>query len=145
MNLGPIDLAVIGVYLVGTTLWGLLHGRRTSAEGYFLGGRGMTWPIIGLSMIAMCVSSSSLVGWSGDAYATGIAVFNYGIAGAILPILLFLVFFLPFYLRNKIFTLPEFLQGRYDVRSRYYLSIVTIVGYAFLDAAVTLLMKMFSR
>jgi len=138
LNLGPIDLAVIGVYLVGTTLWGLLHGRRTSAEGYFLGGRGMTWPIIGLSMIAMCVSSSSLVGWSGDAYATGIAVFNYGIAGAILPILLFLVFFLPFYLRNKIFTLPEFLQGRYDVRSRYYLSIVTIVGYAFLDAAVTL-------
>ena len=138
MSLGLLDLAVIGVYLVGTTVWGLFHARRASAEGYFLGGRGMTWPIIGLSMITMCVSSSSLVGWSGDAYATGIAVFNYGIAGAILPILLFLVFFLPFYLRNKIFTLPEFLQGRYDARSRYYLSLVTIVGYAFLDAAVTL-------
>lgn len=138
MNLGTLDLAVIGLYLIGTTVWGLFHARRTNAEGYFLGGRGMTWPIIGLSMMAMCISSSSLVGWSGDAYATGIAVFNYGIAGAIVPILLFLVFFLPFYLRNQIFTLPEFLQGRFDSRSRYYLSIVTIVGYAFVDAAVTL-------
>jgi SSS family solute:Na+ symporter len=138
LNLGTLDLAVIGLYLIGTTVWGLFHARRANAEGYFLGDRGMTWPIIGLSMMAMCISSSSLVGWSGDAYATGIAVFNYGIAGGIVPILLFLVFFLPFYLRNKIFTLPEFLQGRFDSRSRYYLSIVTILGYAFLDAAVTL-------
>lgn len=138
INLSTTDLAVMAIYLVIIVAWGIRHSSRGSEEGYFLGGRGMTWPLIGLSMMAMCVSSSSLVGWSGDAYDTGIAVFNYGIAGAILPILFFIVFFLPFYLRNRIFTLPEFLQGRYDKRSRYYLSSITIIGYTFADAAVTL-------
>jgi solute:Na+ symporter, SSS family len=138
VNLSTTDLTVMAVYLVLIIGWGLRHARRQNAEDYFLGGRGMTWPLIGMSMLAMCVSSSSLVGWSGDAYSTGIAVFNYGIAGAILPIVFFLVFFLPFYLRNKIYTLPEFLEGRYDARSRHYLSVITVLGYTFADAAVTL-------
>lgn len=138
INLSTTDLVVMGLYLILIVTWGIRHSSRGNAEGYFLGGRGMTWPLIGLSMMAMCISSSSLVGWSGDAYDTGIAVFNYGIAGAILPILFFIVFFLPFYLRNRIFTLPEFLEGRYDKRSRYYLSAITIIGYTFADAAVTL-------
>lgn len=138
INLAPLDFVLMAVYLLAIISWGIRHSRRQSAEGYFLGGRNMPWPIIGLSMMAMCVSSSSLVGWSGDAYDTGIAVFNYGLAGAIVPIVFCLVFFLPFYLRNKIFTLPEFLEGRFDARSRYYLSIVTIIGYTFADAAITL-------
>jgi solute:Na+ symporter, SSS family len=138
INLSTTDLVVMAIYLIAIVAWGIRHSSRGNAEGYFLGGRGMTWPIIGLSMMAMCVSSSSLVGWSADAYGTGIAVFNFGIAGAIIPILFFVVFFLPFYLRNKIFTLPEFLEGRFDSRSRYYLSIITVIGYTFADAAVTL-------
>lgn len=138
INLSPTDLAVMVIYIAFIIGWGLRNASRKSTEGYFLGGREMRWPIIGLSMMAMCISSSSLVGWSADAYSTGIAVFNYGIAGAIIPILFFIVFFLPFYLRNKIFTLPEFLEGRFDSRSRYYLSILTILGYTFADAAVTL-------
>jgi SSS family solute:Na+ symporter len=138
INLSATDLVVMALYIVLILAWGIRHASRGNAEGYFLGGRGMTWPLIGLSMMAMCVSSSSLVGWSADAYSTGISVFNYGIAGAILPIVFFVVFFLPFYLRNKIFTLPEFLEGRFDSRSRYYLSAVTVLGYTFADAAVTL-------
>ena len=137
-SLESLDFVLMAGYLVAIMAWGLWHSKRQTAEGYFLGGRGMRWPVIGLSMIAMCVSSSSLVGWSGDAYDTGVSVFNYGIAGAIIPIIFFVLFFLPFYLRNKIFTLPEFLEGRYDSRSRYYLSIITVVGYTFADAAVTL-------
>ncbi len=137
-KLETLDYVLMAAYVAAIVSWGLWHSKRQSPEGYFLGGRGMRWPVIGLSMIAMCVSSSSLVGWSGDAYDTGISVFNYGIAGAIVPIVFFVVFFLPFYLRNKIFTLPEFLEGRYDARSRYYLSIITVVGYTFADAAVTL-------
>lgn len=138
VNLSTLDLVVMAIYLVAVVAWGIRHASRSGADDYFLGGRGMTWPIIGLSMIAMCVSSSSLVGWAADAYSTGISVFNYGIAAAIIPIVFFIVFFLPFYLRNRIFTLPEFLEGRFDVRSRYYLSGVTILGYTFADAAVTL-------
>lgn len=138
VNLAQTDLIVMAIYVVVLVAWGLFHSKRKSAEDYFLGGRGMTWPLIGLSMFAMVVSSSSLVGWAGDAYSTGISVFNYGISAAIIPTIFFLVFFLPFYLRNKIYTLPEFLEGRYDARSRYYLSGITVLGYTFADAAVTL-------
>jgi solute:Na+ symporter, SSS family len=138
INLSTADIIVMAVYLVGIVIWGFLHSSRSSAEGYFLGGRGMPWPVVGLSMFATVVSSSALVGWAGDAYTTGISVFNYGISAAILPIVFFLVFFLPFYLRNKIYTLPEFLEGRFDARSRTYLSVLTVIGYMFADLAITL-------
>jgi SSS family solute:Na+ symporter len=137
VNLSTIDIVVMVVYLVAIVAWGFKNSSRKSAEGYFLGGRGMPWPVVGLSMFATVVSSSALVGWAGDAYSTGIAVFNYGTSSN-LPIVLVLVFFLPFYLKTKIYTLPEFLEGRYDVRSRTYLSILTVTGYMFADLAVTL-------
>jgi solute:Na+ symporter, SSS family len=138
INLSTPDMIVMAVYLVIIVSWGFLHSKRSSAEGYFLGGRGMPWPVVGLSMFATVVSSSALVGWAGDAYTTGISVFNYGVSAAILPIVFFLVFFLPFYLKNKIYTLPEFLEGRFDVRSRTYLSILTVIMYMFADLAITL-------
>ena len=138
VNLSSVDFMVMAIYLTAIVIWGFWHGSRSSTEGYFLGGRGMLWTVVGLSMFSTLVSSSALVGWAGDAYATGISVFNYGLSGAVLPIVFFLVFFLPFYLRNKIYTLPEFLEGRYDVRSRTYLSLLTIVGYTFADLSVTL-------
>lgn len=137
-KISALDLVVMVVYFVAIVGWGLFHSKRKNAEDYFLGGRGMPWFVVGLSMFATVVSSSSLVGWSGDAYSTGISVFNYGLSAAILPIVFFLVFFLPFYLRNKIYTLPEFLEGRFDVRSRTYLSVLTVIGYMFADLAVTL-------
>jgi SSS family solute:Na+ symporter len=138
INLSTTDLIVMAIYLVFIIAWGLRNSSRNSAEGYFLGGRNMSWPVVGLSLFATVVSSSALVGWAGDAYSTGISVFNYGLFAAIIPIVFFLVFFLPFYLRNKIYTLPEFLEGRYDVRSRTYLSILTVIGYVFGELAVTL-------
>ncbi len=137
-NLSTIDTVIIAVYFVGIIVWGLIHSSRQSAEGYFLGGRGMKWPLVGLSMFAMVVSSSALVGWAGDAYSTGISVFNYAISGAIIVILFILVFFLPFYIKNNIYTLPEFLEGRYDAKSRYYFSGLSIISYTFLDASITL-------
>src|SRR6202012_5447449 len=138
VNLSTIDIVVMVIYLAAIVIWGFWHGSRSSTEGYFLGGRGMLWTVVGLSMFSTLVSSSALVGWAGDAYGTGISVFNYGLAGAVLPIVFFLVFFLPFYLKSKIYTLPEFLEGRSDARSRTYLSVLTIVGYTFADLAVTL-------
>jgi SSS family solute:Na+ symporter len=137
-NLQFIDLVVMAIYLVVLIAWGLYHSKRRSAEDYFLGGRGMAWWLIGLSMFSTLVSGSSLIGWSGDCYNTGISVFNYGISAAIIPIVFVLIFFLPFYLRSRIYTLPEFLEGRFDIRSRYYLCTIALISYTFLDSAVTL-------
>ena len=138
VNLQTLDLVVMGLYILVLIGWGLYHAKRQSAEDYFLGGRGMAWWLVGLSMFSTVVSSSSLVGWSGDAYSTGISVFNYGISAAIIPIIFVLDFFLPFYLRNQVYTLPEFLEGRFDVRSRYYLCTIALISYTFIDSAVTL-------
>jgi SSS family solute:Na+ symporter len=138
VNLHTIDFIVMAIYVVVLIAWGLYHSKRQNAEDYFLGGRGMAWWLVGLSMFSTVVSSSSLVGWSGDCYSTGISVFNYGISAAIIPIIFVLIFFLPFYLRNKVYTLPEFLEGRFDARSRYYLCTIALLSYTFIDSAVTL-------
>lgn len=137
-NLSRVDVVIVVIYFVGIVTWGLIHAKRKNAVDYFLGGRRMKWPFVGLSMFAMVVSSSALVGWAGDAYSTGISVFNYATSGAIFVLVFVLVFFLPFYLKNKIYTLPEFLEGRYDHRSRLYFSGLSLIGYTFLDASVTL-------
>jgi len=138
MNLSWIDLTVIAGYAVFVILFGLYHARRENAEEYFMGGKNMSWVMVGMSMFATCVSSSALIGWSGDAYSTGISVFNYGLSGAIFVLVVFLVFFLPLYLRTRIFTLPEFLEKRFDVRSRWILTGMSVLGYTFLDISVTL-------
>lgn len=94
----------------------------------------MKWPAIGLALFAASISSSTLIGQSGDAYSTGIAVFNYNLISVIVMIF-FAWFFLPFYINSGVFTMPEFLERRFDSKSRYYFSFITIIGNIFLDAA----------
>ncbi|MEO0898478.1 MAG: sodium:solute symporter [Bacteroidota bacterium] len=136
-NLHWIDLSVMAIYVFGVIWWGLKNKSSESSDGYFLAGRSMTWPLIGIALFAANVSSSSLLSWSGDAYATGIAVFNYGWA-AVFPLIFFLVFILPVYLKNTIHTMPEYLGKRFDDRSRYYLLCMNMIGYVFIDIAQTL-------
>ena len=90
-----------------------------------------------LSLFAASVSSSTLMGHSGEGFISGIAVFNYNWI-SVLVMVFFALFFLPFYIRSGIFTMPEFLEKRFDKRSRYYFSFITILGNVFLDAAATL-------
>ncbi len=133
-NISVTDMVIIGIYFVIIILVGIRYRKSSDAESYFLAGRGMTWPIIGFSMFATSISSSTLIGQSGDAYSTGIAVFNYNLM-SIVVMIIFAWFFLPFYIKSKIFTLPEFLERRFDAKSRYYFSAITILINIFLDAA----------
>lgn len=137
INLSWIDIVIMVLYSIGVIWWGLKKSGKNSSEGYFLAGRTMTWPIIGISLFAANVSSSSILGWAGDAYSTGIAVYNYGWSG-IVVLVFFAVFILPYYLNTGVFTMPEFLEKRFDVRSRYYFSAITLIAYIFMDTAVTL-------
>lgn len=134
-SIGFIDLAVIVLYVMFITWWGLRHGKSKDAGSYFLAGRTMPWWIVGLSLFAASISSTTLIGQSGDAYDTGIAVFNYNLTGGVVVMVFFAVFLLPLYIRSGIFTIPEFLEKRYDRRSRYYFSTISIIGNVFLDAA----------
>jgi SSS family solute:Na+ symporter len=128
VSIGVTDIVVIGLYLVFITWWGLRHVRNSDAGSYFLAGRTMPWWAVGLALFAASISSTTLIGQSGDAYHTGIAVFNYNLTGGVVVMVLFAIFLLPLYIRSGIFTIPEFLEKRFDRRSRYYFSAISIIG-----------------
>ncbi|EIM76476.1 sss sodium solute transporter superfamily protein [Nitritalea halalkaliphila LW7] len=132
-----IDLIIMFVYLVGMIFYGLYHSKRTSSEDYFLAGRSMTWPVVGISLFAANISSTTLIGLAGDAYSTGISVYNYEWMAAVI-LVFFSIFFLPFYLRSGVYTMPEFLERRYDSRSRYYFSFITLIGNVLIETAAGL-------
>ncbi len=136
--LSTIDYFVISVYALVVIAIGIFFARREkNAEQYFLAGRRMSWPLIGASLFASNISSTTLVGLSGNAYGHGIAVFNYEWMAAVVLVIV-AAFFLPVYLRARVFTIPEYLEYRFDRRSRYYFSLLTLFLNIVVDTAGSL-------
>lgn len=136
-QLQNLDLIVIFLYLIGIIIYGISKSKRSSSEDYFLGGRTMSWPIVGIALFSANISSSTLVGLASDGFQTNINVYNYEWY-AVVILIIFAIFFLPFYLKSGVYTMPEFLQKRYDKRSRYYFSLITIIGNVMVDTAAAL-------
>lgn len=136
-SLSTIDLIIIASFLVFIVWWALRHRRTSDSSSYFLAGKSSTWPMVGLSLFAASISSSTLIGHSGEGFISGVAVFNYNLM-AVFVMIFFAMFFLPFYIKSGIFTIPEYLGRRFDDRSRLYFSFITILGNIFLDAAAAL-------
>ena len=136
-QLSTIDVVIMVLYAVLIIGYGLYHAKRKNSEDYFLAGRGMTWPIVGIALFSANISSSTLIGLAGDAYKTNIHVYNYEWF-AVVVLIFFAIFFLPFYLKSGVYTMPEFLERRYDRRSRYYFSFITIIGNVMVDTAAGL-------
>ncbi len=136
-TLSNIDFIVIAVYFIGIIVYGISQSKRASSEEYFLGGRSLTWPVVGISLFAANISSSTLIGLAGSAYVLDMTVYNYEWY-AVLVLVFFAIFFLPFYLKTGVYTMPEFMERRYDSRSRYYFSFITVVGNVLIDTAASL-------
>ncbi len=134
IGLSTIDIVILVVYLTGIVVYGLKKGKQQNSEEYFLAGRDMTWPIIGISLFAANIGSNTLIGLTSDAFQTNVAVYNYEWMAAVV-LVIFAIFFLPFYLRSKVYTMPEFLERRFDSRSRYLFSGITVVGNIIIDTA----------
>ncbi|MBX2818156.1 MAG: sodium/solute symporter [Rhodothermaceae bacterium] len=135
VHLAIIDYLIIGIYLVFVIGLGFYFRKKQGSEtDYFLAGRSVLWPVIGFSLFASNMGSISLVGLAESGYSFGFAVFSYEWMAAIV-LILFAVFFLPFYLKNKIYTVPQFLEKRYSPFARYYFSTVTILLNVFIDIA----------
>lgn len=135
ITINTVDVVIVILYIAFIIWWGLRNGKSQDSQSYFLAGRSMPWWIVGLSLFAASISSTTLIGQSGDAYHTGLAVFNYNLTGGVVVMIFFAIVLLPLYIRSGIFTIPEFLEKRFDSRSRYYFSFICIVGNIFLDAA----------
>jgi len=137
-SIGGLDISVIVLYFLVVFAIGLWVGRKAkTGDDLFLGGRSLTWGFIGLSLFASNISSTTLVGLAGSAYTTGIAqsVYEWGSA---IPLIILAFIFVPLYLRSKITTIPEFLELRFDKRSRVFFSAVTIVTSIMIDTAGSL-------
>ena len=137
-NLSSLDATIIIAYLVFVIGLGFYFStKHKGAEDYFLAGRNLTWPIIGFSLFASNMSSNSLVGLAGSGYKDGFSVYSYEWM-AVVILIIFAVFFLPFYLKNKIFTIPEYLEKRYSYKIRAYASAIAIILNIMVDIAATL-------
>jgi SSS family solute:Na+ symporter len=137
-TLHSLDMAIIALYIVISIGLGLYLSRKhDSAEDYFLAGRSMIWPFIGVSLFASNISSTTLIGLSGEAYANGIAVFNYEWMAAVI-LVFYCIFILPTVLNSRLYTMPEFLERRFNKGARRYFSALTIFLNIIIDTAGSL-------
>src|SRR6202142_87953 len=131
-----IDWLVIAIYF-GVLLcvaWWVVKKGKDSAADYFLAGRNLGWWIIGASIFASNIGSEHVVGLAGAGATSGVALAHYELHAWCLLVLGWV--FVPFYMRSKVFTMPEFLERRFNVASRYVLSIVSIITFIVSKIAV---------
>jgi SSS family solute:Na+ symporter len=131
-----IDWTVVAIYfavLAGIVWWSSLR-QNTSAD-YFLAGRDVGWFALGASLFASNIGSEHIVGLAGSGALNGMAQAHWELHAWILIILAWV--FVPFYYRANVFTMPQFLEKRFDSRTRWVLSIVSLVAYVFTKVSVT--------
>ncbi|MBP3826903.1 MAG: sodium:solute symporter [Prevotella sp.] len=132
-----LDWIVIGVFvcaLVGIVLWVVSQKNNDSAD-YFLGGRDATWIAIGASLFASNIGSEHLIGLAGTGAASGMAMAHWEMQGWMILLLGWV--FVPFYTRSMVYTMPEFLERRYNSQSRTILSTISLISYVLTKVAVT--------
>ncbi len=135
-RLTSIDWLVILAYfgiLLGVATWVVRKGKD-SATDYFLAGRNLGWWVIGASIFASNIGSEHVVGLAGSGATSGVAMAHYELHAWCLLLLGWV--FVPFYMRSMVFTMPEFLERRFSVKSRYVLSIVSIITFIISKIAV---------
>ncbi len=138
-----LDWAVIALYFAlvfGVAVWATVRERanKGSSADYFLAGRDAGWFLVGGSLFASNIGSEHLVGLAGTGAASGVAVAQFEVLASLILLLLGWVF-VPFYhLSSGVFTMPEFLERRYSAGARWYLAVISIVGYVLTKISVTI-------
>jgi solute:Na+ symporter, SSS family len=130
------DWVMIGGYfslLLGVAWWVISKNKDTAAD-YFLAGRNLGWWIVGASIFASNIGSEHIVGLAGSGAKDGVALAHYELHAWCLLVLAWV--FVPFYARSMVFTMPEFLEKRFSVGSRYVLSIVSLITFVVSKIAV---------
>jgi solute:Na+ symporter, SSS family len=140
--LATLDWTVIAVYFLtvfGVAIWA---SRQEKAEAgttkdYFLAGRDAGWFLVGGSLFASNIGSEHLVGLAGTGAASGVAVAQFEVLASLILLLLGWLF-VPFYLSSGVYTMPEFLERRFSSGARWYLAVISIIGYVLTKISVTI-------
>ncbi len=139
--ISTLDWVVIAIYFVAVFAVAFGVGRRDknmdTSEGYFLAGRNVGWFVIGASLFASNIGAEHIIGLAGTGADSGLAVGQFEILASLMLLLLGWVF-VPFYLKSGVFTMPEFLEKRYGEGARWYLAIISIVGYILTKISITI-------
>ena len=139
ITIPTLDLIIIVLFLVGITMIGVLQMRkkRETSDAFFLAGRNLNWVYIGLALFAANISTIHLVGLAASGFNEGMVWGNFEWLAGITLIFLALIF-APFYFKSRIQTLPEFLERRYDSRSRTVFAFIAILGALFVHIGMSL-------
>lgn len=137
MNLNSLDLSVLAIYAVGLMFiaWWVSRektGHQKNAEDYFLASKSLPWWAIGASLISANISAEQIIGMSGSGFAIGMAIASYEWMAAITLIIVG-KYFLPIFLAKGIYTMPQFLEQRYDARVRTIMAVFWLGVYVFVN------------
>jgi len=130
-----IAIAIYFLILAGIVVW-VIRKKQSNTEDYFLAGRNVGWFVVGASIFASNIGSEHVVGLAGAGAGDKLPMLIYEIQAWVVLILGWV--FLPFYARSGVFTMPEFLEKRFDARSRWVLSIFSIIAYVLTKISVTI-------
>src|SRR5262245_7569182 len=142
--IGTTDIIISVFYITGIVavgLWAGLKKKKVAVSGsneYFLAGRSLKWPMIGLALFATNISCLHLVSLAQSGFVTGLLNGNFEWMAAFTLIILAL-FFVPFYLRSNVATLPDFLEKRYNRACRDWLAIISVISAVIIHIAFSFL------
>jgi SSS family solute:Na+ symporter len=137
-SLAPVDVLVIAVYFAIVFAIGFYFSRkeRTSTD-YLLASRNIGWFAIGASLFVSNISTEHFIGLAGSGATSGLAVGHFEWLACMILLILGWVF-VPFYLRSNVFTMPEFLERRFNRQCAVYLASISIIAYVFTKISVHL-------
>ena len=142
MKLATLDIAIVGIYAVAIFLLAQWVSRekgshQKDAQDYFLASRALPWWAIGTSLIAANISAEQIIGMSGSGYVIGLGIASYEWMAAV-TLLIVGKFFLPIFLKNGIYTMPEFLERRFNTKVRTVMAIFWLGVYVFINLTAIL-------
>jgi SSS family solute:Na+ symporter len=135
-HITSLDWLMIALYfgILLCVAWWVVRRAKNNATDYFLAGRNLGWWVIGASIFASNIGSEHIVGLAGSGATSGVAMAHYELHAWCLLVLAWV--FVPFYMRSMVFTMPEFLERRFNEQSRYVLSIVSLITFVISKIAV---------
>ncbi|MCB9331677.1 MAG: sodium/solute symporter [Lewinellaceae bacterium] len=134
--LSTLDWIFIAAYftLILGIAWWVIRQKNDTSDDYFLAGRNLGWFVVGASIFASNIGSEHIVGLAGSGATDGVAMAHYELHAWCLLVLGWVL--APFYMRSRIFTMPEFLEKRFSPTARWVLSIISLVAYVLTKVAV---------
>jgi len=130
-KLAIIDYVILAAYLIGTVALGLAIGRRIkTGKDFFLAGKSLPWWAVGMSLVATDIGGTDIIGVGGAAYSHGLAVGNFEWIGCVPAMIVGAFIFIPIFWRLGIYTIPEYMEKRFNVGTRSALAVTWLIFMA---------------